>query len=84
MLKIDSLTVAYDDKVVLQDVSFDVQPGEILALIGPNGTGKSCFCEALEYTLLGSINEAESKRIDIEQYIKNLNTGISEQPILTK
>jgi len=47
MLKIDSLTVAYDDKVVLQNVSFDVQPGEILALIGPNGTGKSTLIRAL-------------------------------------
>jgi iron complex transport system ATP-binding protein len=46
-LKIDSLTVAYDDKVVLQNVSFDVQPGEILALIGPNGTGKSTLIRAL-------------------------------------
>jgi iron complex transport system ATP-binding protein len=47
MLKIDSLTVAYGDKVVLRDVSFEVQPGEILALIGPNGTGKSTLIRAV-------------------------------------
>jgi len=46
MLKIDSLTVAYGDKVVLQEVSFDVRPGEILALIGPNGAGKSTLIRA--------------------------------------
>ena len=32
---------------------------------GPNGTGKSSLCEALEYGLLGSIHEAESKRIAV-------------------
>ncbi len=46
MLKIDSLTVAYGDKVVLRNVSFEVLPGEILALIGPNGAGKSTLIRA--------------------------------------
>ncbi|MGF3860388.1 AAA family ATPase [Salmonella enterica] len=33
-----------------------------MLIYGPNGTGKSSFCEALEYTLLGNVAEAESKR----------------------
>jgi len=46
MLKIDVLSVAYGDKVVLRNISFDVQPGQILALIGPNGAGKSTLIRA--------------------------------------
>ncbi len=49
---------------------------------GPNGTGKSSLCEALEYGLLGSINEAEAKRIDVAAYIKNSITGKSNPPVL--
>lgn len=47
-------------------------------MYGPNGSGKSSFCEGLEYALLGEIEEANAKRISVEQYIKNVQkrTGI--------
>lgn len=49
---------------------------------GPNGTGKSSLCEALEYGLLGSIHEADSKRIAVSEYIKNAISKKSGKPIL--
>lgn len=49
---------------------------------GPNGTGKSSLCEALEYCLTGSINEADAKRIPIAEYIKNSITGKISEPAL--
>ena len=49
---------------------------------GPNGTGKSSLCEALEYGLLASIHEADSKRIPVLDYIKNATSRKSAKPIL--
>lgn len=50
---------------------FDLSSNLVL-IYGPNGTGKSSFCEALEYTLLGSVAEAESKRFrDQHMYLRN-------------
>lgn len=49
---------------------------------GPNGTGKSSLCEALEYGLLASIREADSKRIPISEYIRNATSRKSEKPVL--
>jgi len=31
----------------LEDVSFEVRPGEIFGLLGPNGAGKTTFCKIL-------------------------------------
>lgn len=49
---------------------------------GPNGTGKSSLCEALEYGLLASIHEADSKRIPVSDYIRNATSRRSAKPVL--
>ena len=41
LLKVDRLTKRFGGLVAVNDVSFNVQTGEILGLIGPNGAGKS-------------------------------------------
>ncbi|HEY3081370.1 MAG TPA: ATP-binding cassette domain-containing protein [Chloroflexota bacterium] len=41
MIEVHSLTKRYGEKLAIQDVTFDVQPGEILGFLGPNGAGKS-------------------------------------------
>ena len=41
MLEVRKVRKVYDDRAVVNDVSFEVQPGEIFALLGPNGAGKT-------------------------------------------
>lgn len=40
-LSLESVTRRYDDRVVLDDVSFSIKPGERAGIIGDNGAGKS-------------------------------------------
>lgn len=62
--------------------NFDLS-SQFVLLYGPNGTGKSSFCEALEYGLLGKVTEAESKRFRTqEDYFKNAHTKCFSDPIL--
>jgi branched-chain amino acid transport system ATP-binding protein len=41
MLDVSGLAFAYDGALAVRDVSLTVQPGEIVALLGANGAGKS-------------------------------------------
>ncbi|MGC0112727.1 AAA family ATPase [Ralstonia pseudosolanacearum] len=61
--------------------SFDLQK-RVLLFYGPNGSGKTSFCEALEYALLGSVEEAEIRRIDGRAYLANLHARRFEPPVL--
>jgi ABC-2 type transport system ATP-binding protein len=47
MLEIRNITKKYSAIPVLQDVSFTVQPGEVLGYLGPNGAGKTTTIKML-------------------------------------
>ena len=47
MLKIDNLTVIADNKEILHDFDLKIEDGEIHALMGPNGVGKSTICRSI-------------------------------------
>ena len=52
ILKVENLCKSYNKKEILSDISFSLNEGEILCIIGPSGSGKS--------TLLRCINNLES------------------------
>jgi DNA sulfur modification protein DndD len=70
LARLKSLTVGPFRGFARQEI-FDLN-SQLVLIYGPNGTGKSSFCEALEFGLIGSVAEAESKRFrDQNTYYKN-------------
>ncbi len=41
LIRLDNVCIAFGDKPLLQDVNFQIEPGERVALVGLNGAGKS-------------------------------------------
>lgn len=77
------------DKVVVDSFrgfsvshEFDLKKKYVF-MYGPNGSGKSSFSEALEYGLLGSIQEADANKIKVSSYIKNTTTNKGKKPIIS-
>ena len=46
-LELDALTVGYHGKALISDIAFSLAPGEILTLIGPNGSGKTTILKSI-------------------------------------
>jgi len=47
MLEVERLSCGYGKKVVLEDVSFGVEGGEFVGIIGPNGSGKTTLIRTI-------------------------------------
>lgn len=47
VLSIEALSAGYGGRMILQDVSLQVHPGEIMTIIGHNGAGKSTLLRAI-------------------------------------
>ncbi|MHC4475242.1 MAG: ABC transporter ATP-binding protein [Planctomycetota bacterium] len=41
MIRVEDVTIAYGDFVVMKEINFEVQPGEVFIILGGSGCGKS-------------------------------------------
>jgi zinc transport system ATP-binding protein len=66
ILSLKDLTVAIDKKLIIDQVSFEIMPGQIIGLVGPNGGGKSTLVKAilgLQPITSGTITRSRDLRI---------------------
>lgn len=76
MIKITNLTKAFSGQKVLDGLNVDVQKGEVLALVGASGAGKSTFLRSLNY-----LEKADYGSISIDDFKVDFQT-ISKEDVL--
>lgn len=71
MLSLNHFSLKLGDKSLIQDLSFDIQKGEVLSIMGPSGIGKSSLLHYLSGTLDRSLNAQGDILLD-EQKLQHL------------
>ena len=67
MIQVQNLTHRYGDRTALSNISFDVRPGEIFGLLGPNGGGKSTLFRILSTMMVPTDGHAVIAGSDVER-----------------
>ena len=66
-ISIKNLVKRYDDVTAVDDLSFDVEAGEIFGLLGPNGAGKSTTINILSGLLVPTSGSATVMGFDVQR-----------------
>ncbi len=82
LLEVRDLRVAYGQIEAVRGISFDVDAGEVVALIGSNGAGKTTTLRTLSGLQQPSAGEVrfDGKRIDGEQAHEIVALGVAHAP----
>lgn len=77
MIRISNLSKSFSGQMVLNNLSLEIQKGEVVALIGSSGAGKSTFLRSLNY-----LEQPDSGTITIDDFTVDFSK-ISKEEILT-
>jgi branched-chain amino acid transport system ATP-binding protein len=82
MLKVRNLKVGYDNVPVIFDVSFEVNEGELVSIVGSNGAGKTTILKTISGLLkpMGGEIEFMGQRIDSMPAHRIVELGIAHVP----
>ena len=79
-IKVQNISKSYQHLVAVDNVSFDVNQGELFGLIGPDGAGKTTIFRILTTLLLPDLGVASVLNLDVVKEYKAIRSSVGYMP----
>lgn len=79
-IQIERVSKSYGSVKALQELSFDIAPGELFGLIGPDGAGKTTLFRILATLLLADQGKASVCGLDVVRDYKEIRQRVGYMP----
>lgn len=73
MFEVNNLSFSYDKEIVIKDISFKFDKGNIVGIIGPNGAGKSTMIKAILNLIKKDSGTVSFNNVDITKSLKDIS-----------
>lgn len=84
-ITVQNLTKYYGDRLILSDLTFDIQPGEKVAILGPNGAGKTTLLHILAGRLdydEGHVSIGAGRTVGMIDQMPDYPDGVTVEDVL--
>ena len=68
LASLEKISLSFDKRQILDNISFNLNPGEIVGLLGPNGAGKSTIFNILMGLVKPNFGKIKIQNIDATDY----------------
>src|SRR5690554_4268837 len=77
---VENISKSYKNVAAVKDISFEVKPGELYGLIGPDGAGKTTLFRILTTLLVADKGQAKVAGYEVVQDYKNIRHSVGYMP----
>ena len=74
ILSFENVSLSYGDRIILDNISFDINEGQIYGMLGPNGVGKSTIFNLITGLIKPNYGKIKFEGIDVVNYPIYLRT----------
>ncbi len=74
IIEFDNVTLAYGNRIILDNISFKINEGQIFGMLGPNGVGKSTIFNLITGLIVPKFGKILINGEDVSQYPIYLRT----------